>query len=138
MNASLRDQVRQRARQRCEYCRVPEDFDTLVFHWDHIIAQKHRGLTVLLNLAWSCFGCNNQKQSDIAGIDPQGKADEIVRLFHPRNDDWNEHFAWAGPELKAKSPIGRVTLYVLGINLPHRVAFRQLLIDEGVFPPADA
>ena len=51
---------------------------------------------------------------------------------------WNEHFAWAGPELKAKSPIGRVTLYVLGINLPHRVAFRQLLTDEGVFPPAEA
>jgi hypothetical protein len=55
MSASLREQVRQRAGQRCEYCQIPEELDTLTFHWDHIIAQKHRGLTVLQNLAWSCY-----------------------------------------------------------------------------------
>ena len=71
---------------------MPEDLDTLTFHWDHIIAQKHRGLTVLPNLACSCYGCNNQKQSDIDGIDPEGVTDDIVRLFHPRMDEWDEHF----------------------------------------------
>ena len=28
----------------------------------------------------------------------------------------------------------RVTLYVLGINFPHRIALRRQLADEGVFP----
>ena len=134
MCTKLREQVRQRANQQCEYCQMPEEFDTLVFHWDHIIAQKHHGATTLSNLAWSCFGCNNQKQSDLSGIDPEGKTQEVVRLFHPRKDHWADHFEWMGPELAAKSPIGRVTLYVLGINLPHRVSLRQMLIDEGVFP----
>jgi len=138
MTATLREQVRQRAHQRCEYCQMPEELDSLTFHWDHIIAQKHRGLTVLENLAWSCYGCNNQKQSDIAGIDPEGKTDDIVRLFHPRKDGWDEHFEWNGPELRSKTPIGRVTVYVLGINLPHRVALRRLLVAEGVFPPQES
>lgn len=133
MSASLREQVRQRARQRCEYCQMPEQFDTLVFHVDHIIAQKHRGATELYNLAWSCFSCNNHKQSDIAGVDPQWNKDEIVRLFNPRADQWPDHFHWVGPVLSGKSAIGRVTVYVLGINLSHRVALRQLLILEGVF-----
>ena len=92
MSASLRVQVRQRAEFCCEYCQMLEEFDALVFQWDHIIAQKHGGSTDMMNLAWT------------------------------------------GPVLVAKTPIGRVTLYVLGINLPHRLAFRQLLIDEGVFP----
>lgn len=134
MVASLRVQVRQRAEFCCEYCQMLEEFDALVFQWDHIIAQKHSGTTDLMNLAWSCFACNNHKQSDIAGIDPENRTGEIVRLFHPRSDVWQDHFAWTGPVLVAKTPIGRVTLYVLGINLPHRLAFRQLLIDEGVFP----
>ena len=131
---TLREQVRRRAGERCEYCQMPEEFDSLVFHVDHIIAQKHGGATQLPNLAWSCFACNNQKQSDIAGIDPAGQNNDIVRLFHPRLDVWGEHFEWNGPEVLGKTSIGRVTLYVLGINLPHRVALRRLLIDEGVFP----
>jgi 5-methylcytosine-specific restriction endonuclease McrA len=65
MSASLRDRVRQRASNRCEYCQMPAELDSLEFHWDHIIAQKHRGPTEFANLAWSCFACNNQKQSDI-------------------------------------------------------------------------
>ena len=135
MTESLRDQVRRRAGNQCEYCQMLEEFDSLVFHVDHIIAQKHGGPTTLSNLAWSCFGCNNQKQSDIAGIDPEVQTTEIVRLFNPRIDDWDEHFEWNGPELDTKTPIGRVTLYVLGINFPHRIALRRLLIVEDVFPP---
>ena len=134
MTASLRSRVRQRANDRCEYCQMPGVLDTLEFHWDHIIAQKHRGLTEFSNLAWSCFACNNQKQSDISGIDPEGKSHNIVRLFHPREDIWKEHFEWNGATLEGKTAIGRVTIYVLGINRPHRIALRQLLIAEGVFP----
>ncbi len=113
---------------------MPAECDSLVFHVDHIIAQKHGGPSQLQNLAWACFSCNNQKLSDISGIDPAGANNEIVRLFHPRLDVWGEHFEWNGPEVLGKTSIGRVTHYVLGINLPHRVALRRLLIDEGAFP----
>lgn len=113
---------------------MPQSLDPIPFHLDHIIARKHGGPTESGNIAIACFGCNNQKQSDIAGIDPEGSPDVPVRLFHPRNDSWEDHFAWRGPTLTAKTDIGRVTLYVLGINLPHRVALRQMLIDEGAFP----
>jgi hypothetical protein len=33
------------------------------------------------------------------------------------------------------TPVGRATVTVLEINLDHRVALRQGLIDEGAFPP---
>lgn len=134
MDRSLQQQVRQRAEGICEYCRVPEEFDPLPFHIDHIIARKHGGPSEADNLALTCFACNNHKQSDIAGIDPEGETNAIVRLFHPRKDAWNDHFAWNGAELRGRTPIGRVTIYVLGMNLPHRVTFRQFLIDESVLP----
>ncbi len=135
MADELRTQVRQRANARCEYCQMPEEFIELAFQVDHIIAQKHHGPDDLSNFAWSCYGCNNHKQADIAGIDPDGDPLQVIRLFHPRRDRWDEHFYWNGPTLVARSAIGRVTIYVLGINLPHRVALRQMLIDEGVLPP---
>ena len=128
--------VRQRAQARCEYCQMPEEFLELAFQVDHIIAQKHHGADDPENFAWSCYACNNHKQADIAGIDPDGDPLQVIRLFHPRRDRWNDHFSWRGAILAARSAIGRVTIYVLGINLSHRVALRQLLIDEGVFPPA--
>jgi hypothetical protein len=39
------------------------------------------------------------------------------------------------PALVGLTPVGRTTIAVLEINLDYRVAFRQGLIDEGVFPP---
>ena len=44
---SLRDQVRQRAKARCEYCQLPQTCTVLPHEIDHIIAQKHRGQTSL-------------------------------------------------------------------------------------------
>jgi hypothetical protein len=63
------------------------------------------------------------------------EANEVVRLFHPRHDDWEEHFAWEGPWLRGKTQIGRVTIDVLTINAPSYVELRESLIGEGLFPP---
>lgn len=112
---------------------MPQEFDPLPFQIDHIIARKHGGPTSAENLALACFSCNNHKGPNIAGIDPDTQA--LARLFHPRQDDWSEHLIWNGPELMGKTPIGRVTIAVLAINLPHRIALRHALIEEGVFPP---
>jgi hypothetical protein len=79
------------------------------------------------------FPVTNHKGPNVAGIDPDTQA--LTQLFHPRQDDWSEHFIWNGPELTGKTVIGRVTIAVLAINLPHRIALRQALIEEGAFPP---
>jgi hypothetical protein len=100
---------------------------------DHVIAIKHRGRTIASNLAAACFACNQFKSSNIAGIDP--KTGAIVRLFHPRRHKWSAHFRWAGPVLVGRTAIGRTTIEVLEINLSHRMAFRQALMDETGFPP---
>jgi hypothetical protein len=125
MDERLRRQVRERADSRCEYCLIVHSEDVMPFQVDHIIAEVHHGASNLDNLAWTCFDCNVFKGPNIAGIDPD--THQITRLFHPRHDNWNNHFQWSGARLLGKSPQGRATIDVLRINLPERVAHRQLL-----------
>jgi hypothetical protein len=98
---------------------------------DHIIARQHGGPTEFENLALACVHCNRFKGPNIAGLDPDNA--EIVRLFHPRRDSWAEHFIWDGPQLKALTQIGRVTIALLHINDPGVVAVRKALMEEGAF-----
>lgn len=92
MEQSLVEQVWRRANGVCEYCLVPQRFDLLTFQIDHVIARKHHGTDDSDNLALACFACNNHKGANIAGID-QDRGD-VVRLFHPRRDAWEQHFEW--------------------------------------------
>ena len=133
MDAALTDQVRQRARGLCEYCRLPEAHTVIAFEVDHVIPRKHAGPTRLSNLAWSCFYCNSFKGSDLAGRDLRTR--KLTALFNPRRHKWDRHFRWDGPSLVGRTAIGRVTVAVLQINHPARVAHRELLIRLGVFPP---
>lgn len=136
MEQTLLNQVWQRAQSRCEYCRVAQQHDVLTFQIDHIIARKHHRTDEPDNLALACFACNNHKGPNIAGMD-HGTG-EVVRLFHPRRDRWEDHFKWEGGILLGRTPIGRATVDVLAINAPHRTRLREMLILEGVFPPPDS
>jgi len=129
MDQRLRTQVRERAADRCEYCCAPQSADQLPFQVDHIIAAVHHGPSTLDNLAWSCFDCNVFKGPNLAGVDPG--TNQIVRLFHPRNDHWSRHFVWDGPELVGITAYGRATIDVLRINLPARIDYRRLLMLLG-------
>jgi len=131
MNEGLATLVRERARGQCEYCQLPERWSVIPFEIDHIIARKHRGPTKEDNLALSCYYCNSAKGPNIAGIDPDSGA--IVRLFHPREDPWDEHFAWDGALLQGLTSVGRVTVEVLEINQPESLALRETLIAAGLF-----
>jgi len=53
--ATLRRQVRERARERCEYCLLAEIRAFFPHKPDHIIALTHGGETLLANLALACF-----------------------------------------------------------------------------------
>ncbi len=132
MNRELRERVWNRAGGCCEYCRMPQAFDLLPFELDHIIAEQHHGETEEFNLGVCCFACNRRKGPNIAGRDEQ--TGQLVPLFNPRTDLWEEHFEWHGALLVGKTPVGRTTADVLAINLPHRVDHRASLIEEGVFP----
>ncbi len=133
MDRALQELVWRRARHRCEYCQVPQDFDRLPFEIDHIISEKHHGPTRSSNLCLACFACNHHKGPCIAGRDRITR--KLASLFNPRRHKWQGHFRWDGPLLVGLTPIGRITVDVLEINLDHRVAFREGLIEEGVFPP---
>jgi hypothetical protein len=133
MQCALEQLVWRRAGRRCEYCQMAQADDRLPFEIDHIIARKHRGPTRASNLCLACFACNNHKGPNVAGVDEKTK--KIVKLFNPRRHKWHRHFRWDGPILLGRTPVGRVTVTVPEINLPYRIAFRQGLIDEGVFPP---
>jgi hypothetical protein len=132
VNQDLVRQVWQRAQSRCEYCRLPVAAYPLPFHVDHIIARQHGGQTVTENLALSCLHCNRHKGPNIAGRDPA--TGELVRLFHPRQDQWGRHFEWRSAELVGRTAIGRITIQVLAINDPDFLAVREALMEEGVFP----
>lgn len=111
---------------------MPQEYDDLPFQIDHIIARKHDGPTTARNLALACFLRNNHKGPNIAGRDP--RTGRITRLYNPRRHQWQQHFLWDGPRLGGRTAIGRATIAVLEINLPHRIALRQALIEEGLFP----
>jgi HNH endonuclease len=111
---------------------MPEIYDRPGFEIEHIIARQHRGPTASGNLAWACFTCNKRKGPNLSGID--SVTNRLVPLFHPRRHKWSRYFRWQGAVLIGRTPTGRATIAVLGINLPLRVRLRQELIDEGVFP----
>lgn len=124
--AELRRLIRERAGHKCEYCLLHEDDAFLPHEPDHIIAVKHRGETNEGNLAWTCFVCNRGKGSDLASVDET--SGEIVRLFHPRTDLWDDHLElMKDGSLLARTAIGRVTISLLKLNRPELLAIRALL-----------
>jgi hypothetical protein len=132
--SALREFVRRRARDICEYCQMPHEFYRSSFQPDHIIAESHHGPTVARNLCWACFHCNLHKRTNLAGIDP--KTGNRTWLFNPRRMKWTRHFRWDGLLLVGRTSVGRATIEVLKINDDDYVETRDALIAEGVFPPS--
>ena len=133
VSSGLRRQVRNRANGRCEYCLIHEEDCFLPHEPDHIIAVKHGGETREENLAWTCFVCNRAKGSDIASID--GDSGDIVRLFSPRRDGWNENSEVAPDgQIRALTSIARATINLLRINRAEQVELRFTLLKTGLFP----
>ncbi len=135
MDEQLQAEVRRRAGNACEYCRLPATAHPGPFEIEHIIAKQHRGETELRNLAFSCLRCNRFKGPNIAGLARIGSRTVLVPLFHPRRHKWSRHFRWNGPILVGKTAIGRATIEVFAINDPLRVAVREALIQDGLFRP---
>lgn len=116
MDATTKNLVRQRAGDCCEYCHLPQDATPFItFHIEHVIAKQHTpdddNLDDLKRLALACDRCNLFKGPNLSSIDPN--SGEIVNLFNPRTDNWNDHFATrdakiVGLAIRSCKPICRV------------------------------
>ena len=101
----------------------PEDFRV-----EHIIARKHGGPDETDNLAWACIFCNLYKGPNLTSFDPD--SGELTRLFHPRRDQWEEHFRIVGAQIIGLTPVGRTTCWLLEINSEILTSLRASLIRE--------
>jgi 5-methylcytosine-specific restriction endonuclease McrA len=104
ISVELRKLVVNRASRCCEYCLIHQDFSIYTHEVDHIIPIKHGGDTAADNLALSCLSCNRHKGSDFVTIDQVTK--EIVPLFNPRLQVWDEHFWIENARIEGKTQIG--------------------------------
>lgn len=129
--ASIRREARQRAGGRCEYCRHPEGLAGVRFEAEHIIPAKLQGAAVTENVAWACFQCNRFKGASVAGYDREGG--DVIRLFNPRRDAWDEHFTMADGAIWPVTSIARMTIEVLRLNDPRRVQARRILMAGGLW-----
>jgi len=129
---ALRQQVRERAGHRCEYCLVRDQSVLLPHTIDHIIAEQHGGKTTFENLAQACIHCNRQKGPNIASLDPN--TEDLVPLFNPRLHHWEEHFQRKGAIIFALTPIGRATVNLLELNSHERLRIRRGLLAAGCYP----
>lgn len=133
--SKIRQFVEERANGLCEYCKSPSQATTEPFSVEHIISKVQKGTDELSNLAFSCTGCNGHKYTKITGIDPM--TNEEVPLFHPRKEDWNNHFEWSTDAvfIIGKTAIGRATVSTLQLNrLPLQI-LRKAFIAFGIHPP---
>jgi hypothetical protein len=131
VSAGVERLVRQRAGDRCEYCLLPQTHVVRTFHVDHVLAVQHLSDDSPDNLALACHRCNAFKGPNIAGVDPVTRA--VTRLFNPRTDAWNSHFAWRGGTIVGLTDIGNVTIHVLKMNERSAVRLRVALMSRKLF-----
>lgn len=135
MRKSVKEFVASRAHWCCEYCLSPVDYSSDPFAIEHVMPIVKGGKSDLMNLAFSCLGCNNFKFTATQGRDPDTGIE--VPLYNPRTDIWSEHFHWEDGFTKiiGHSPTGRAMVEKLHLNRPGLVNLRTALIAIGKHPP---
>jgi hypothetical protein len=130
--AEMRRLVIRRAGRRCEYCLIHDDDTYLGCEVDHVVSEKHGGLTITDNLAYACLACNRYKGSDLGSI--LISSGELIRFFHPRTDVWSDHFLLDGVIIKPLTAVGQVTERILRFNAIERLMEREVLLATGRYP----
>ena len=130
MEPWLREFVRTRAGNVCEYCRIPQTATPLIpFHIEHIVSKQHGGGDADNALALSCDRCNAYKGPNLSSIDPETSS--ITQLFNPRSDIWTDHFAMRDGFIIGLTPKGRATARLLNMNAARRVELREAWLKTG-------
>ncbi len=131
---TLRQQVIDRAHERCEYCQTQQAI-VVSMEIDHIIPESRGGATALDNLSYACIGCNGFKLDFQTSIDPE--TGQETPLYNPRTQNWHEHFRWSDDAIRliGMTPTGRATIARLRINRDVVVEARRLWVTAGWHPP---
>ena len=127
------EQVALKATHVCEYCHAPEIIFNFPFEVEHIIPVSLGGLNNLSNLALSCRSCNLYKSSHITGI---AEKQNEVTLFHPRQDNWKQHFKVdiETGEIIGLTTTGKATISRLRINKKAQIIARKQWMLLKIFP----
>jgi hypothetical protein len=112
----IKERVRQRAKNRCEYCLSRQEYVLGRLQIDHIQPVAKGGTNNEDNLCLACELCNQYKWTQTEGLDPD--SGKVVSLFNPRNQKWKEHFTWNvnGAEIIGTTDCGRATIEALRLN----------------------
>lgn len=132
LSEKIRQQVKERADSRCEYCGVLEIITHFDHQADHIVPPRHGGSDELDNLACACFRCNNAKGTDIATYDFDTQS--RVFLYDPRQHVWTDYFRLLeSGVIEGLNPVGRATARLLQMNVPKRVEMRRVLLEADLW-----
>lgn len=126
--------VSARAGHRCEYCHAPEAIFNFPFEVEHVIPHAQGGTDSEHNWALACRSCNLFKSNAVEGTDSETGI--AVPLFHPRQENWEEHFAAMVGEgtVIGLTPTGRATVDRLRMNSPTQRFARQQWQRLDLFP----
>jgi hypothetical protein len=128
----LRLLVTERARNRCEYCLLPQADRIAKHQIDHILPYQHNGQTIAENLALAYSQCNKYKGTNIATYDLE--TGDLTPLFNPRTQIWTEHFQMEETgEIETLTVEARATARILQLNNLERIEARRILIEGGVY-----
>lgn len=132
---AIRQQVRERAGDRCEYCLSHQAYTMGRLQIDHILPLAQDGSDDEDNLCLACELCNQYKWAKTHAVDPE--TEQIVALFNPRQQHWSEHFTWSsdGAEIVGLTSCGRATVIALNLNNQLAVTVRRNWIKAGWHPP---
>lgn len=132
---SVRARVRETAGDQCGYCRSPQHLVMGKLEIEHIIPLARGGTNDESNLWLSCGLCNRYKGIQTSNSDHE--TNTIVRLFNPRTNDWQKHFAWSadGVKIVGLTPTARATIAALNINNEVAVEVRRNWVLAGWHPP---
>lgn len=135
LSEALRDRVRRSANDRCGYYRSPQQLVLGRLEIEHIRPRALGGSNDEENLWLSCALCNGYKGPSVDAID--AVTGEVVRLFNPRTEVWDDHFAWSedGTHIDGLTPKGRATVEELRLNNAIAVEVRRNWVLAGWHPP---
>lgn len=128
--------VREAARHRCGYCLSPQRLVMARLEIEHVIPLSRGGTDDESNLWLSCPLCNRAKGDRATATDPD--TGTVVPLFHPREQEWPDHFAWStdGLRILGRTPTGRATVAALHLaDDPDALVVRSCWVAAGWHPP---
>ena len=125
--------VHERARNCCEYCQTCRETIGQAMHVEHI---DPGGGDNPENLCLACPTCNLSKARATSALDPL--TGRTVPLFHPRRQQWQEHFRWIenARRMQGLTPTGRATVERLRMNQERLIVAWALWVKAHCHPPS--